>query len=95
MPGAYLPSVVDAAPDSLGIMIDPRILRDDPDRVRAAVGQGLREAAEETGVPIRIETIEYIPNDSPYYECYYWHARKLGHWIATGHEPGKPPPAGA
>lgn len=36
MPGDYLRSVVAAAPDSLCHMIDPRILRDDPDRVRAA-----------------------------------------------------------
>lgn len=36
MPGANPGSVADGGPDSLGDMIDPRILRDDPDRVRAA-----------------------------------------------------------
>jgi seryl-tRNA synthetase len=39
MPGRYLGSVVAVAPDSLHHMIDPRILRDEPDRVRAALAK--------------------------------------------------------
>ena len=59
----------------------------DPELVLAAVTQAVREVGAETGVTVRLESIEYVPNDAPRYNLYYAHARRLVHWIATGVKP--------
>ena len=56
----------------------------DPSRVRREVLKALSEVAASTGVQLDIETIEYIPNDSPYYEKYYTLALDLGRHIIRG-----------
>ena len=43
----------------------------EPVRVRDEVLRALRDFTAATGVHLGIEAIEYVPNDSPYYEKYY------------------------
>ena len=56
----------------------------DPAQVRREVLKALGEIAASTGVQVDIEAIEYIPNDSPYYEKYYSLALDLGRHIVRG-----------
>ena len=55
----------------------------EPERVLDAVQQALRDTEAATGVRTSLEAIEYVPNDSAYYEMYYSLACKLLRWIAT------------
>lgn len=56
----------------------------DPARVKREVLKAIGEIAASTGVQVEIEAIEYIPNDSPYYEKYYTLALDLGRHIVRG-----------
>jgi hypothetical protein len=49
----------------------------DPSRVRDEVLRAVRDAASATGAHVCVEAIEYVPNDSPYYEKYYTLAYNL------------------
>jgi hypothetical protein len=49
----------------------------DPVRVRKEVMRAVRDTEESTGIAVSLEVIEYVPNDSPYYEKYYSLARNL------------------
>jgi hypothetical protein len=56
----------------------------DPARVLREVTRALREIEANTGVAIPLEAIEYVPNDSPYYEKYYSLALDLGRHLTRG-----------
>ena len=49
----------------------------DPQRVRAEVLRAMADFRKSTGVAVHLEAIEYVPNDSPYYEKYYTLAYNL------------------
>lgn len=43
----------------------------EPARVKVEVLRALQDFAAATGTQLDIEAIEYVPNDSPYYDKYY------------------------
>ncbi len=49
----------------------------EPARVLEAVTKAIRDFRASTGLIVSLEAIEYVPNDSPYYEMYYSLAYKL------------------
>jgi hypothetical protein len=55
----------------------------DPAKIHSAVVQALSQFEAETGHGIRLSAIEYVPNDSPYYEMYYGHGLAIAHVIAN------------
>ncbi len=57
----------------------------DPPRVRREVMRAISEVEASTGIAIPLESIEYVPNDSPYYEKYYSLALDLARHIVRGH----------
>jgi hypothetical protein len=54
----------------------------DPARIRGEVAKALSEVEAKTGYRVRLATIEYVPNDSPYYEMYYGHALAIAEAMA-------------
>jgi hypothetical protein len=52
-------------------------------KIHSAVVQALSEFEAETGHRVRLSAIEYVPNDSPYYEMYYGHGLAIAHVIAN------------
>ena len=61
-----LPAVPDGTPASI-----------DPQRVHAEVLRAVADFRASTGLAVHLEAIEYVPNDSPYYEKYYTLAYNL------------------
>jgi hypothetical protein len=55
----------------------------DSAKVHSAVVQALSQFEAETGHRVQLSAIEYVPNDSPYYEMYYGHALAIAHVIAN------------
>jgi hypothetical protein len=55
----------------------------EPEKVRTAVASALSEYATKTGHRVRLAAIEYVPNDSAYYEMYYGHALALAEAISA------------
>lgn len=56
----------------------------DPLRVFEEVTRALADIETATGVAVHVEAIEYVPNDSPYYEKYYSLAYNVGLQIVGG-----------
>jgi len=56
----------------------------DPQRVLEEVTRALADVEAATGVAVYVEAIEYVPNDSPYYEKYYSLAYNVGLQILAG-----------
>jgi hypothetical protein len=54
----------------------------DTTRIRSEVANALSDFSGDTGRRIGLAVIEYVPNDSPYYEMYYGHALAIAHAIA-------------
>lgn len=55
----------------------------DSAKIHSAVVKALGKFEAETGHRVRLSAIEYVPNDSAYYEMYYGHALAIAHVIAN------------
>jgi hypothetical protein len=80
IPGTLDPSEapVVALPPPIGTYGAP-----DPVEVRNAVASALSEFATKTGHRVQLAAIEYVPNDSAYFEMYYGHALVLAEAITA------------